>query len=262
MPFSSDNLTLELTGVFSIKRSKSTKHSSEREHDSLSIRMSGESVFKFNGSVQTIKENELLYLPHSSVYEQYTAGEDIIAIHFMNYSSTNNTKPQILKTDNVDYIRNLIIKMYNVWNLKEPGYKYECTSLLYHLLYEIRKQSAKDNINSVVPDMLIANAVNYIHRHYKSEIIHISELAKKVALSEVYFRKIFKKIYSVSPNKYINNLKLEYAAQLLQSKLYTVSEASELSGFNDVKYFSKCFKAKYGITPKLYISTELEKLFS
>ena len=83
-----------------------------------------------------------------------------------------------------------------------------------------------------------------------------------ISISEVYFRKIFKKIYKVSPNKYINNLRLEYASQLLQSGLYRIYEISELSGFTDVKYFAKCFKEKYGISPLAYKIIDPEKHMS
>ena len=52
--------------------------------------------------------------------------------------------------------------------------------------------------------------------------------------------------------QYVIKLRLEYASQLLLSKLYTVKEVSEKSGFTDAKYFSRIFKEKYDMTPKKY----------
>lgn len=85
-------------------------------------------------------------------------------------------------------------------------------------------------------------AVSYIHSHYRNEQMNVSELASMCAVSDTYFRKLFKEIHGVSPAQYIINLRLEYASQLLMSRLYTILEVSEKSGFNDVKYFSKLFK--------------------
>ena len=73
-----------------------------------------------------------------------------------------------------------------------------------------------------------------------------------LSVSETYFRRIFKRIYHISPVQYVIKLRLEYASQLLISKLYTVKEVSYKSGFTDVKYFSRVFKAKFKMTPKKY----------
>jgi AraC-like DNA-binding protein len=45
----------------------------------------------------------------------------------------------------------------------------------------------------------------------------------------------------------------------LRSKLYTVSEVSEKSGFCDVKYFSKTFKKHYGVSPGKFMNILPEK---
>lgn len=80
-------------------------------------------------------------------------------------------------------------------------------------------------------------------------------------VSETYFRKLFKKLYSVSPKQYIINLKLETAAQLLQSQLYSVNEACDKSGFADPKYFTRLFKSRYGCSHKEFMSVLPEKIW-
>lgn len=253
MFFANDSLSLNIIGVFSINRTKFCHQSScQRQYDSISIRISGESIFNYDDSTHKVTQKDILYLPQNLNYTQKTYGEKIIAIHFANYDFTEKQKPEIIRIENFEEIRKIMLEMYNLWNSKEAGYKHECTSLLYHLLYIIKKQTDSSIVKSAPPTALITNAVEYIHKHYKTNKIMVSDLAKMVSLSEVYFRKIFKKIYGVSPNKYINNLRLELAAQLLQSKLYSVSEVSEYSGFTDVKYFTKCFKQKYGLSPNAY----------
>ena len=79
-----------------------------------------------------------------------------------------------------------------------------------------------------------------------------SELARMCGVSQVYFRKLFKLRYGTSPKQYINALRLETAAQLLQSQLYSVSEVSEKSGFTDPKYFTKLFTKRFDCGTKRY----------
>ena len=101
--------------------------------------------------------------------------------------------------------------------------------------------------------------LSFIHRT-PCEQISVSSLARMCAVSETYFRKQFKKMYSQSPSQYIINLRLECASQLLGSGLYTVAETAEKSGFNDAKYFCRLFKKRYHYTPKEFRQITLEKI--
>lgn len=133
---------------------------------------------------------------------------------------------------------------------KKQGYKYLCLSLFYKLLYFVNCAASERKLTSVTHETEISAAVEYIHLNYRHTGIAVSQLADMCAISDTYFRKIFKKIYNVSPQKYIMNLKLEYAYHLLASNLYTVAEVSQKSGFADPKYFCRVFKQYYNCSPK------------
>lgn len=53
-------------------------------------------------------------------------------------------------------------------------------------------------------------------------------------------------------NKQSSNHRLEQAMNLFSNKSLNISEIAYSVGFNDPKYFSRCFKRKYGLTPKEY----------
>lgn len=93
-------------------------------------------------------------------------------------------------------------------------------------------------------------AIKYIHSNYVNEKINISKLAVLCNISETTFREIFNATLGTSPVKYINNLKLSRAAELLKSNMYSVHEAMEMSGFQDEAYFSRAFKKHFGVPPK------------
>ncbi len=253
MFFAEENNVLELLGVFMIDRSRYyNKDPGKRIYDSLSIRLSGSCDFMYKKRNYTITPQGLLYISQNADYSQMTKGETIIAIHFLNYSTAGKNDFEYLQLDHPEKFSDIILRMYNIWNEKSPGYKNLCTSMLYHIIYMANRQTNLNapsaNLNTTIND-----AVEFIHKHYKSGHISVAELARLSSVSETYFRRLFKRIYLVSPSQYIINLKLEYASQLLSSKLYSVSEVSERSGFNDVKYFSRLFKRKYGQTPGKYL---------
>ena len=95
-------------------------------------------------------------------------------------------------------------------------------------------------------------AIEYIHKEYTKDNISIPYLASLCDMSEILFRRHFKNATGLSPLKYINNLKIENAKELLASKSCNVSKAAELSGFHDECYFSREFKKATGASPKNY----------
>ena len=84
--------------------------------------------------------------------------------------------------------------------------------------------------------------------------ISVEKLSKLCGFSYEYFRKLFHNCYGCSPVKYINDLKLKRAKELLSSGFYTISDTALQSGFFDVSYFSRFFKKNVGISPIEYLN--------
>jgi AraC-like DNA-binding protein len=70
----------------------------------------------------------------------------------------------------------------------------------------------------------------------------------------VLYNKI-KGLTGFSPMEFIRRLKMNIAAKLLENG-YNVSEAAYKTGFSDVKYFSRLFKAQFGYTPSRHKNAE------
>lgn len=262
MFFLENELLLELLGVFRLSREAGSHRSTLRNHDSISIRTSGGGSFKFDTGEEIYTEKgDIMYIPKNADYFQKTDGETIIVVHFINYSFNKNNCVETVSAAGSVQAEEIFLQMYRIWNEKKPGYRHECTSMLYHLLYIINRRMKKDAQPSSEVSERMRLALNFIHQNYKKENISIETLAKTTSVSESYFRREFKRLYSVSPGQYIINLKLEYATQLLQSRLYTVSEVAEKSGFADTKYFSRLFKKRFAKSPSQYKNTNIEKTF-
>src|SRR5690606_19619005 len=81
--------------------------------------------------------------------------------------------------------------------------------------------------------------------------IRMEELAAEFPISYSKFRKSFKRLTGKSPNQYHLDLRLEKAEELLKTTHLTVTEIGYHTGFDSPFYFSRLFKKKFGISPKM-----------
>lgn len=75
------------------------------------------------------------------------------------------------------------------------------------------------------------------------------ELAHLMFMSRSTFYRKLKAVTGMTGNEFIRTARLNYAAKLLESGKYSVTEAAYESGFNDIKYFRKRFHDQFGVSP-------------
>ncbi len=224
-----------------------------RRHHGL-VLYNGDCCFDFEGKKLYVSQNEIIYLPKHANYTvlktdlQNTSG--CYAINFDMPEQTDFT-PFSMKVKNTNGFFSLFRHAETCWRTKSPGYQMECKATLYNILLTMRKEFelgyvAKSTSETIEPALL------HIHQNYTNDNISIKHLADLCGMSETYFRRIFKKATGISPLKYINDLKLARAKELLSSRMYSVSRVAALSGFHDEAYFSREFKKATGISPIFY----------
>ncbi|WP_167859382.1 AraC family transcriptional regulator [Paenibacillus cymbidii] len=91
----------------------------------------------------------------------------------------------------------------------------------------------------------------YVDSHMEEDL-SLDSLAAKAGLTPNYVSLLFREVLHTSVVDYINKVRLEKAAQLLQETRATVADIAAQSGYRNVPYFCTKFKAKYGITPIQY----------
>jgi Transcriptional regulator containing an amidase domain and an AraC-type DNA-binding HTH domain len=80
------------------------------------------------------------------------------------------------------------------------------------------------------------------------------QLAFDLALSEsALYRKVIL-VTQLSPGALINKIRLEYSRELLLNEMGNISEVAYMAGFNNPKYYSRCFKFMFGVTPSQFIA--------
>lgn len=98
----------------------------------------------------------------------------------------------------------------------------------------------------------VLEAVGIIQEELES-IDNITVLAKRVGLNQNTLQAGFKHLYKASVKEYIRDYRIEKAKELLETTSLNITEITYKIGINSRSYFSKIFKKKYGISPKVYL---------
>ena len=83
--------------------------------------------------------------------------------------------------------------------------------------------------------------------------MNVGYVCDKTGLSSKQLYRMLKKLVGVSPVDYIRQIRMKKAAMLLSQHKFTVSEVMYMVGFSSTSYFSKCFSAQFGCTPREYV---------
>ena len=95
---------------------------------------------------------------------------------------------------------------------------------------------------------LMDKALSYVDRNYARELSDI-DIAGLVGLSTSHFRFLFRQSTGQPFHRYLVNLRLEKAKQLLNEGGLTVSDAAKAVGFSGLAHFSRAFHSRFKMSP-------------
>ena len=121
------------------------------------------------------------------------------------------------------------------------------------MLFRSRARMEVDlsNIDYQSPDEKFLNdAILCVEKHIKDSDFDIEQMSSELHISRSTLTRKCKVIAGCTPWELIRNIRLKYACTLLsKNKLGNISEVAYATGFSSTKYFTKCFKEEFGITP-------------
>lgn len=115
-------------------------------------------------------------------------------------------------------------------------------------------QSDMKNLLSERDQEFVMHMDQYISEHMASDI-SIDELAETMGMSRSNFYRKMKALTGLSPADYLKLVRMNRASELLR-KGVRVNEVMSMVGFNSASYFAKCFKARFGSSPKDFMSSQ------
>lgn len=218
----------------------------------LVLYQSGASGYDFGtGKPLVAKAGDIIYLPKGADYAVAPQPQGSCYVINFDVSEQTNFRPFVFRSKNGVDLLAAFRAAEKAWKSKGQGYMMKCKEVVYHTICQLQSEYHAGFATGSKADM-IAPALSRIHEGYTTEQLRISELAQLCKMTPEYFRALFRKFYGASPLKYINDLKLTHAAELIESGEYSITEVAGLSGFADASHFSREFKKHFGVPPVEY----------
>lgn len=93
--------------------------------------------------------------------------------------------------------------------------------------------------------------LTFVQEHIQDELT-IDSIAQNAAISESECLRCFCEMLWTTPTRYVRQLRIQRAAELLESADLKIAEVGALCGFQEMSYFSTTFRDVKGCTPKEY----------
>ena len=108
--------------------------------------------------------------------------------------------------------------------------------------------------HSPIDEEFMEKVTNLINDNLSEVDLSTEFLCDKLGVSSSKLYRKIKELTDLAPNEFIRTIRLKKSAELLKTKKYNVSEVTDLVGFNDPLYFSRCFKKQFGFPPSKLIN--------
>lgn len=240
-----ENISIKIRDVQYMQWDVSSVRVAARPYHALVFRISGRASFSHENTTVSTDVGDVFYMPADyEYYAEYREKNEILVIHFESDLISQMENYHLKNSRNISL---LFYKLYDIWDEKEDGYYYSALAVMCEIIKNISSQQTPCYKSKTAE--AFENAVDYMENNYTSGEFSVKEMIAQSYMSNTYFRRLFIDKFGVTPAKYVVSKRLIYAEKLLSSGVYTIKEAAEMSGFCDVKYFSRVVKKEYGVPP-------------
>jgi len=226
----------------------------------------------------TLKMGELLFLNQHIEHEIQASNEEDIIINFIirpeffdfifSFISADNTITKFIfsslfnNSQSGQYlyfmvsevasiqelVQKIIVEIINPSTLSESTIKLYMGLLLIELIKNVDK--VKHNEEKEAYEYIIVESLKYIDSYYREASLY--DLAEKLNQTHYSLSKTIKKATKLTFKELLQERRLAKAKELLEHTKIPVTLVAEEIGYDNISYFYRIFKKKYGVTPKRY----------
>lgn len=214
--------------------------------------LNGEGVFSIDNETLIAHPDEILFVPQGVKFQSHGIKNRFDYYCFQFYSSSASYPfKKRYKIESPDYFAHLYEDMFENWITKKIGYKFRIKSVMYRIFTKLLTEdtSENENIKSV---NIISKSLSYMRKNYYEASLNIEDIAKESNITSAHFRNLFKEVYSISPLKHINKMRIMRATQLLEYTTMPINQISSTVGIPNVYHFNKLFKSIMNTSPGSY----------
>lgn len=105
-------------------------------------------------------------------------------------------------------------------------------------------------------EQFMQQVMEVMEKQMDNSELTVDGFAQELNIGRTVFYQKLKAIIGLSPVDFIREMRIKRARQLLDSGEFNVSTVAYMTGFNDPKYFGKCFKKQFGMSPSQYLQEQ------
>jgi AraC-like DNA-binding protein len=96
---------------------------------------------------------------------------------------------------------------------------------------------------------VVKQCIEHILANIDDDGLNVNTLGAALGMGRNRLQKEIKTATGMTPVEFIRSIRLHEAYKMMQDKQYNISEIAYKTGFNNLSYFSRSFKAQYGYAP-------------
>ncbi len=145
----------------------------------------------------------------------------------------------------------LIDKINEELKQRKPGYRAIAISTFLTLVAELSRSYGAVRTTSAEDMMRFGTLLSHLETDYH-KALSLKQMAAMASMSASSLNRLFQRVHGVSPARYLLNLRLKRAAELLKNSEQRITEIALHCGFNDSNYFTRQFRSFKGFSPRNY----------
>lgn len=226
----------------------------------------GECQIKIDEKEYIVSEGEYIVVPKNHFFVPHTNS-------YCEYYYFHFYADWLGKTSSLDDIYNFVlpenISLKKCFLLHEQGHTSQAINICLKKIIEL-KMSPEIGINNIIQlefykilDLLAVKNTSQTKQTPVQKIcqylidnsnkpVTLSELSSKFGYSKQHITKLFKKHYGITPMTFVINSRLEHSLDYLTETSMTISEISQMCGFENSNYYIRLFRQRYATTPQKY----------
>ena len=225
-----------------------------RPSHGMQLMLEGSCRFRFqSGEDFVLGENQLLFIPRGSSYQiDVPEKGQPVGYAFINFlGHIQGAVPRRFECRSLDEVK-LLFERILTCQLSPTLFDYYQQLALFYQVLALLALSDSDETNIVKARRTIQPALDFLRKNTGDPALRVDSLHELCFVSSTQFRKLFRIAEGTTPRKYVSDLRLGRAKQLIEEGKYSyLYEVAEAVGYEDALYFSRLFKQKYGYAPSL-----------
>ncbi len=190
-----------------------------------------------------------VFLEETSKWLRQTPGYHALFVLEPIYRNRMGTRNRLrLSSKDLKLVRRLINRITEEYMTKRPGFRSAVVGIWQQILTQLCR-AFDDKQGELAPYLPLADTIAYMEEHF-AEDINLELLAEQAHMSKNHFIRVFKQHYHETPNKYLNQLRIDHAKELLKGSDQSMVQIAHSCGFADSNYFARVFRQHCNETPR------------